>query len=574
LIFSASTRNALTGRWAISRDAYLVLAPTSIISVVLAEATTFQAQELGGWLVASAGGYAVFCSILYMAHKTLFRNRHVTPVPIWWIFALGLTAGAIKGSATAIISIFLNLDDNVREAVTSRMFAAGLLGLFGVAGVAVIVNSLGEFRYKRAELIAEQILIESKELQSQDVIAQMSTQLRSSIESDLGILMEDLKNSLEEKIGEESSWQLIADDLRSTAKETVRDMSHKLWGRDVQNVPDINLVDIARAMITISAFPLRLILPVLVLSAIPQTIKDYGIESLIFRMLLLIFTTAVSFGLGMSAIHRWPKYRYQIYVFALISAVTLPPIYGVFLLGDEVDQHFLGISLTIAIWIPMLAMTCGLIDTALKQRQEILDGLQSQIDKSRVRTISENNETIRLSNDMAKYLHGNLQSRLMASAFAIEAAGNAHDSKTLSAEIEKARQSIATPFDQFTSQELGTVSTQLSQLLAMWEGVLTTKIEFSGLEEHISIIDTRNIVHVVEEAFSNALRHGLATEATIVLNSTSSEIALAVIDNGIGPRDGTPGLGSSLFNSIAGSNWTLSRGPEGIGAELNLQITK
>lgn len=573
-MLSASTRSALTGRWAISRDAYLVLAPTSIVSVVLAEATTFQAQELGGWLVASAGGYAVFCSILYMAHKTLFRNRHVTPAPIWWIFALGLAAGAIKGSATAIISIFLNLDDNVREAVTSRMFAAGLLGLFGVPGVALIMNSIGEFRYKRAELIAEQILIESKELQGQDVIAQMSTQLRTSIESDLGLLMDDLKNSLEEKIGEESSWQLIADDLRSTAKETVRDMSHKLWGRDVQHIPDINLVDITKAMIATSAFPLRLILPVLVLSAITQTIKDYGIDGLIFRMLLLSFTTAVSFGLGMSAIHRWPKYRYQIYVFALISAVTLPPIYGVFLLGDVVDQHFLGISLTIAIWIPMLAMTCGLIDTALKQRQEILDGLQSQIDKSRVRAISENNETIRLSNDMAKYLHGNLQSRLMASAFAIEAAGNAHDSKTLSAEIEKARQSIATPFDQFTSQELGTVSTQLSRLLAMWEGVLTTKIEFTGSEVNVSIIDTRNIVHVVEEAFSNALRHGLATEATIVMNSTSNEIALAVIDNGIGPRAGDPGLGSSLFNSIAGSNWSLSRGPEGIGAKLNLQITK
>jgi signal transduction histidine kinase len=573
-MLSVSTRNALTGRWAISRDAYLVLAPTSIASVVLTEATTFQAQDLGGWLVASAGGYAVFCLMLYVAHKTLFRNRHERPVPIWWIFALGLTAGAIKGSATAVISILLNLDENVWEAITSRMFAAGLLGLFGVPGVALIVNSLGEFRYKRAELIAEQILIESKELQGQDVIAQMSTQLRGSIESDLGLMMEDLKNSLEKKIGEESSWQLIADDLRSTAKDTVRDMSHKLWGRDVQHIPDINLVDIARAMITTSAFPLRLILPVLVLSAIPQTIKDYGIESVVFRMLLLCFTTAVSLSLGTKAINRWPNYRYQIYVFALLAAVTLPPIYGVFLLGDEVDRNFLGISLTIAIWIPMLTMTCGLIDTALKQRQEILDGLQSRIDKSRVRAISENNETIRLSNDMAKYLHGNLQSRLMASAFAIEAAGNAHDSKTLSAEIEKARQSIATPFDQFTSQDLSAVSIELYRLLAMWEGVLTTKIEFMGSEVNVSIIDTRNIVHVVEEAFSNALRHGLATEAKILLNSTPSEISLAVIDNGIGPRAGDAGLGSSLFNSIAGSNWSLSRGPEGIGAKLNLQITK
>jgi anti-sigma regulatory factor (Ser/Thr protein kinase) len=95
-----------------------------------------------------------------------------------------------------------------------------------------------------------------------------------------------------------------------------------------------------------------------------------------------------------------------------------------------------------------------------------------------------------------------------------------------------------------------------------------------GSEVNVSIVDTRNIVHVVEEAFSNALRHGLATEATILLNSTPSEISLDVIDNGVGPRAGDPGLGSSLFNSIAGSNWSLSRGPEGIGAKLNLQIAK
>jgi signal transduction histidine kinase len=274
------------------------------------------------------------------------------------------------------------------------------------------------------------------------------------------------------------------------------------------------------------------------------------------------------------AINRWPTYKYQIYVLALFAAVVLPPTYGVFLLGDEVNQHFLGISLTIAVWIPMLTMTCGLIDTALKQRQEILNELQARIDKSRVRTISENNEAIRLSNDMAKYLHGNLRSRLMASAFAIEAAGNAHDSLALSAEIEKARQSIATPFDQFTSQDLGAVLLELSRLMLMWDGVLTAEIEFTGSEENVSISETRNIVHVVEEAFSNALRHGLATEATIVLESTTTEISLTVIDNGIGPRTGDPGLGSSLFNSIAGSNWSLSRGPDGVGAQLNLQITK
>jgi signal transduction histidine kinase len=219
-------------------------------------------------------------------------------------------------------------------------------------------------------------------------------------------------------------------------------------------------------------------------------------------------------------------------------------------------------------------MTCGLLDTALKQRKEIIDDLTKQIDKSRVRSISEDNETIRLSNDMAKYLHGNLQSRLMASAFAIEVAGRAQDVAVLTAEIEKARQSIRTPFDQFTSNDLEPVSTELRKLLEMWKGILVTELNFAGSDEFISPSDTRNIIHIVEECFSNSLRHGLATEATIVLIATETGTSLTVIDNGLGPREGSPGLGSSLFNSIAGSHWSLTRGPDGVGAQLNLQITK
>jgi signal transduction histidine kinase len=210
----------------------------------------------------------------------------------------------------------------------------------------------------------------------------------------------------------------------------------------------------------------------------------------------------------------------------------------------------------------------------LKQRQEILDELQSRIDKSRIRTVSENNEAIRLSNDMAKYLHGNLQSRLMASAFAIEAAGRAQDAGALAQEIEKARQSIQTPFDQFTGNELEAISVELPKLMKMWDGVLKTELNIAGSDDFVSATDTRNIIHIIEECFSNSLRHGLATEATIILIATGTGISLSVIDNGLGPRDGLPGLGSSLFNSIAGSNWSLVRGPDGIGTQLNLQITK
>jgi two-component sensor histidine kinase len=573
-MFSASTRTALTGQWAISRTPYLVIAPTIVASVVLIEATSFEARELGDWLLASAGGYVVFCALLYLAHTTLYRTRVTKPVPVAWIFIIGFTFGAIKGATIGILSVFLDLESDVTQAVSTRFFAAGFLGLVGVPAIAIVMNALEEFREKRAELIAEQIRLESKELQSQEVIAAMSAQLRSSIERDLGVLLDDIKRSLNEKSINTDSWQLLADDLRTTARETVRDMSHRLWERPSSSVKDFSLVDIGKAMITTSAFPLRFILPILLASSVPVNLNDHGTSELPLRLLVLAFTTSLIYLSATLAIQRWNEYKFTLYASSLILAALAPLLTDILIFRDVVDQKFIGVSVTIAIWLPLLTITCGLIDTSLKQRQEILDGLQAQIDRSRIRTISENNETVRLSSDMAKYLHGNLQSRLMASALAIETAGNAQDSKALLIEIEKARQSITTPFDQFTSTELATVSVELSRLMVMWEGILSRELVLSSSDEDVSKTDTRNIIHVVEEAFSNSLRHGLATEVTVLLKSTNSGISLTVIDNGLGPREGSPGLGSSLFNSIAGSNWSLARGPDGVGAQLNLQISK
>jgi len=573
-MLSSSTRKALTGRWAISRNPYVFIAPTTIASVVLLESTSFEATELGGWLLASAGGYLVFCALLYIAHVTAFRNRAINPVPIGWIFLVGFAFGAIKGASTGVLSVLLGLETEVAQAISTRFFTAGFLGLVGVPAIAVVMNSLQEFKEQRAALIAEQMLIESKELQSQEVIAAMSAQLRTSIESDLGYLLEDLKKSLEDKPETSDSWQLIANDLRATARKTVRGMSHRLWERPSSLIADITLVDIAKAMITTSAFPLKFILPILLASSIPVNLSDHGSDELPVRILALALSTSVIYLSAQYAIRRWAKYKYQIYGSALLVAALSPALYTTLIFGDSIDAHFVGVTATIAIWLPVLTVTCGLIDTSLKQRQEILEDLQSRIDMSRVRTISEDNETIRLSNDMAKYLHGNLQSRMMASAFAIEIAGNAKDSQALSLEIEKARQSIATPFDQFTSHEMAPIADELSNLMLMWDGILNTKIELTDSDDITSAIEIRNIVHVVEEAFANALRHGLATEAKIILKSSTLGTSLIVIDNGIGPRAGDPGLGSALFNSIAGSNWELTRGPDGVGAQLILQIAK
>jgi len=571
-MFSESARKALSGRWAISRDPYIFIAPATIVSVILLQATTFELTEIWGWFLASSGGYLVFCFLLFLAHVTLYRNRAITPVSVAWIFVIGFVFGAIKGAMTAGISVALNLESNLLEEMLGRALPAGLLGLAGVPSMALLMHSLHEFREKRADLIAEQILMESKEHQSQELIATMSAKLREKIEGDLRTQTEDLRQRFIANSSHPDSWQLMADDLRTAANETVRNASHKLWERPETKLDEISLLDLARAMITTNPFPLRYIIPIFLVSAAPVNIKNHGLEELFIRLFALGLSVSITYLLASWAIKKSADHKHQIYMSAIGLAGLIASVVAIVVFNDPINQSFIGIVITTALWLPLLTITCGLIDTSLKQRQDILDELQSRIDKSRIRTVSRNNEAIRLSNDMAKYLHGNLQSRLMASALAIESAGRAQDSGVLAKEIEKARQSIQTPFDQFTSDKLESVSIELLKLLKRWDGILKIELDYAGSNEFASAADTRNIIHIIEECFSNSLHHGFATEATIYLKVSTTGTMLTVIDNGFGPRGGLPGLGSSLFNSIAGSNWSLGRGPEGIGAQFDLQI--
>jgi len=571
-MISPSTREALTGRWAISAAPYLLLAPAIIISVVLLEATSFKLTELMGWLIASASGYVFFCLFVYLAHKTLFRNRVTKPVPIWWIFALGLVGGGLKGVATAVMSVGLGLDSPLREAIMSRISVATFLGLCGVPAMALIMNSLANFRQQRRELIAERILVESRQMQSQEMSIAMGANLRLTIESELDLMLHDLRTSLESKTSLNSSWETISEDLRTAANETVRGMSHRLWEHNNQDISELTFIDLGKAMITTSAFPQRFIPPILFVSALPYTNKIFAFQESLLRVIVMVAFTSIVFHLSTLAITRWPAKKYLTY-FIGIAIVSITPIpIGNLMFGSSVSSSWVGVAATLAIWIPLLTITAGLIDTALKQRKEILDELQTQVAQSQIRAISESNETTRLNKDMAKYLHGKLQTRLMASAFAIELAGRADDSTSLTAEIEKARRSVTTPFDEFWVESFSSLEVALQKLVDVWMGILSPTLSIVGIDNEGDPTRNRNMVHVIEEAFSNSLRHGLATRAHVIVVQVENGTSVTVIDDGIGPRTGTPGLGSALFNSVAGKSWSLTRGPGGIGTQLNLLI--
>ena len=96
-----------------------------------------------------------------------------------------------------------------------------------------------------------------------------------------------------------------------------------------------------------------------------------------------------------------------------------------------------------------------------------------------------------------------------------------------------------------------------------------------NLDSHLKNLETRKrilLIQLIDEATSNAIRHGLAKNVFVLAKVLSDQkINLEVIDDGIGPRAGKAGLGSTFFNSVSKGNWDLVQESTG-GTKLTLQF--
>lgn len=107
----------------------------------------------------------------------------------------------------------------------------------------------------------------------------------------------------------------------------------------------------------------------------------------------------------------------------------------------------------------------------------------------------------------------------------------------------------------------------------LWGGIVEIEIE-SSISQAAPGIQVNAVGDAVEEALANAVRHGHASKINIEMHLTEiGDLACAITDNGVGISvDSRPGLGSAIFESITGGNWSRTARHDGPGTRLHLVI--
>jgi two-component sensor histidine kinase len=162
-----------------------------------------------------------------------------------------------------------------------------------------------------------------------------------------------------------------------------------------------------------------------------------------------------------------------------------------------------------------------------------------------------------LARETAQYLHGSLQTRLVACSLAMEQASDTGDVAALEqalAEALSALETQATPVSPARS-----VRDEVGRKVDLWDGFcefdVTMDDDIADSPDHAVVVG-----RVVEEAISNAIRHGHAPRIQVsVTRDAGDRLLVGVTDDGIGPQGGSPGLGSAYLAMVSDGTWSIER---------------
>jgi signal transduction histidine kinase len=566
------------GKWALSWKVSAIALPLLILIVPLTEGAFFSWWAFWRWTLVSIVTLIPLAIIYLIADVTVFKDRARNPVPGYYLFILGFILGAVRGLSAALLANQFNIlvieNSSLTFTIILRAFNTGLIAMVGIPIISLISASIEIYQTDRNALIAERMFFESQKSESSAVIKSLRSSMTRKVDDNLLKVIQESQEYLDEKGRSlEANWELLAVKLRKSALDTIRPFSHSLHRRGVEKNYAVTTKELMRYV----AHSIRIEIPWIITIYIVSDFKYIFLNSTITNGFLNILLRIVVIYLGLTVITELkkrgnikglPTYFTALFIFGMLFTwITYILSNFLSLKHDGFVYHFID-----ALWLVLCILLIGLISAFMYGQRAESAFLERQISKEQLETMILKREEERLSRELAKYLHGTIQSRLMASAMALEKAGRKGDKKALERELAEAYKSLRVPSAAYFSAPEATFKEEIHKVISKWADLMKVKLKIAPSIPEIPAHKSQEIGNVINEGLSNSFRHGSATQVLISITGTSEHIFIEVTDNGTGLAAGKPGLGTEWFKAIAGNAWILKSAKDSQGTILELSV--
>lgn len=553
----------LGGKYAISYKIGIAFLPF----MVFATGFTNQQERVRffywDWTFASFIATSISAITLFTIDKSIWRNRLKRPIKAKYLFITGFFLGVIKGFLTDFLAQSLFHVPNLGwQAHLSRAVSAGGIGLVAIPLIAFL-------SYSRNALLQRRISIteEIKALYQLDPLNSYfpeDTDLVQHVSDRLDHERDKLTQVLENP--NFTTPDEMADYLNLLANNLIRPLSHDLakqkhrWLRP------------RRVNAQLFSY-----LPHAISWGAPWFLSLWFVTQ--YRQYLLIFgfgkgttLSIIDIFVGMAMIYVFekifsqPKYlswkwMWIIPAGLLVDTTLVEIIRRIWL---PYGAHWF-VVITF-LWMTFLFFVVSYATTIFAMDQMELEQMQNEYSRKLDEFLRKDLSDSTISSAMARYLHGSVQTRLISSAYRIRNL-TPSDQAGLKTEIKLAIDHLKVPKFIKPVVSFG-LEESMRNVIAEWDPLVRVHLQVSDERIDSNPDVARRMANVLNEAISNALRHGESSE--LFCEITAAQEGLDLTLSGVGrplDRSGEYGIGSQIFDQLT-DGWSLLPNPANDGVRF------
>jgi len=549
-------RQSVGGRWAVSAPAVALMALAGVALI----ASNGPGSPLR-WLIISACSTAALVFVFWLAHVTVLRGRANRPVSVWVVVAVGVVAGLAR--SLGIIAAANALGEPLLRPWPSVVAASVVLITVGTVGLAVLFDHLAQQRSRRELLRMRLAALREQEVERSD----LTDVITHAAYQEMVAALDDVRDDLTQPVGAmtPSDRRAVAANLRTTVDQTLRPLSHKLYATS-RRAADSE-APTRRRWITWRSLPVRPLPSALLIGAMALLVTAHPLAPLILGVGVWLLLEGV-----VQASRRWAWVRNWSFPIAIVlTGAAAAVLSGV--VRSVADTGAAGASgpLAAAVGPPMLLAMVSAVTALLQGEDAAAERLLQQVNEREIDALVANRELARVTRALAEDVHGTMQSRLLATAFAIDEAAATNDDEAFRAALASARAALQGA-ERTPGRPPHDLAGSLEQVASLWKGFIEVQVVVDPSVPPVDPATVDDIARVVGEALANAHKHGMATQVRVVVAQEEGTLRITATDDGHGPAGGVPGLGSAWLDFIAPGAWSLGPRPDGPGATLQVTL--
>lgn len=536
----------------------LVVVWSTVLSLLGSGSTATGSLALRAAIACIAGIAA--CGVALLGWWFILRRLDGTARVILALLVVAV-AGLVRGLVVQVGFVEMGFADASASGYVARMvpslFTIAFAFLVGAAGVAAVVA----YRDTAALLLAEQRRLVS-------LLDASASGLEERQSDALERVQERLDAELRELVLETAPSAVSS--LESLAGEVVRPLSHALarelpqWDVEVpEDPPRVRWVDVLRDPVPSAAIRPLVLPAALLIIALPAAALVYEPVNGVLTVALAFAAMTGVLALGRAWLVRRPPRRATFAWLAILLILVVAALASsrAAALGERSDPSAGAIPSLALFGVPVFGLIIAIASMMGARMREITAELESTTSQLKWNLARLNTQQWEQSGRLSRALHGPVQSMLHARLLRLRKELDAGEVRSISLvdlrhDLEEALVTALSP------SRPRAVSDVLADVAETWEGVAHVECEVSPAAASMLTADplcTMVVTDLATEAVANAVRHGGATAVHVTLDREEGElIVMRVVDDGVVPESGLPGLGTALLARCS-YDWSLSR---------------